>query len=274
MIYRHQLSAKETAALKENDQVQLAYLHKRIRTLVLQNSNMNVVAWQILGLPINVARMGPTPVSSRTVISEEAASVATMTERVACCLGNCVTFPGMKQEDKIVQQVFPVPGFEDRQSAASSRSALTWHTEHADKDHPPDFLVITCLRNHDGIGTRLSRPDLCQLDSRVLTILSTPTEFQFATRATSSGVLAVIDHEGLRYDPVYCTPLSRGSRKAFQQLAEQIENTSFIAPQIPGVALIIPNRRTVHARDSFQTRYDGTDRWLMRAMVRRTMAAL
>ncbi|MBI4237411.1 MAG: hypothetical protein HY696_03200 [Deltaproteobacteria bacterium] len=38
--------------------------------------------------------------------------------------------------------------------------------------------------------------------------------------------------------------------------------------ETPGCALIIPNGHTVHAREGFPARYDGTDRWLLRMMIR------
>ncbi|MEV5877084.1 TauD/TfdA family dioxygenase [Streptomyces sp. NPDC052101] len=37
----------------------------------------------------------------------------------------------------------------------------------------------------------------------------------------------------------------------------------------PGEALLINNRKGLHARSEFTARYDGADRWLQRTYVRR-----
>ncbi|MBI4238732.1 MAG: TauD/TfdA family dioxygenase [Deltaproteobacteria bacterium] len=143
-----------------------------------------------------------------------------------------------------------------------------WHTEHADKDCPPDFLVIACLRNPDGVGTRVSRPIMRELDKEDVCCLTTPTAFEFMSRAASALPIGVWEQGRLRYDPVYCRPRSALAARALQQLADAVERSALIAPQAPGCALIIPNRHTVHAREGFHARYDGTDRWLLRTMIR------
>ena len=46
--------------------------------------------------------------------------------------------------------------------------------------------------------------------------------------------------------------------------------TSVSAHQVrlePGTALLINNRKGLHARSQFSARYDGRDRWLQRAFV-------
>lgn len=268
MILQYALSADVANALRVGDVERLAPLRTRLDAWIVQSQTQPVTALQITGVPIRTAHLGPTPCSTQAPLSREAACMMRMIECLASCLGDCVTFAGMKQSDRTVQQVFPVAGFEDKQSAASSRTTLSWHTEHADKDMPPDFLVITCLRNTDHVGTRLSRPDCSQFDDVDVKILSTAAEFSFTTRDANVAPIAVLDHWGLRFDPVYCQPQSADAARALQRLINAVEENAVIVPQEPGTVLLIPNRSTVHARDSFQARYDGTDRWLMRSMVR------
>ncbi len=269
MIPHYKLSSEDSNAIRKDDREYLTQLRNDIRAWIFNEENVSATAWQIQGLLIYPDQLGPTPLSSKAPMSNETSRVMHMIEWIAYCLGECVTFPGMKQSSQNVQQVFPVPGFEDRQSAASSSTTLKWHTEHADKDNPPDFLVIACLRNLDGIGTRLSRPNLNGLSLQDLSTLMQSSEFKFETNREHSRAMSVIDDDGLRYDPVYCTPTSDISRNAFHNLTVEIEEKALIVPQEPGSAVIIPNRSTVHARESFQARYDGTDRWLMRAMIRK-----
>lgn len=267
MILPHDLSPEEATLFRQENYSSLWPLRNRFRHWVLHNSDVTVTAWQIRGLLLQTDKLGPTPSFSGDVLSEEASFMTRIVKWVAQCLGDYITYPGMKQATRDVQQIFPVPGFEDRQSAASSRTALQWHTEHADKGNPPSFLVLGCLRNPDGIGTRLSRPDLNQLNPSDIRTLSTAREFCFQKSQGAPDNLVVINSDGLRYDPVYCKPLTNTAREAFHRLTMSIEDRSCMVPQKPGTILIIPNRHTVHARECFHARFDGTDRWLLRSMV-------
>lgn len=263
-----QLSSVEAEALGAEDPQRWCTIQQRLRAWVMESADAGVAAWQIVGNPMQGSLLGPTPHATSSALSPEAVQMQHIVERIAAAFGECVTYPGMKQAHCKIQQVFPVAGFEDRQSAASSRAPLAWHTEHADKAIPPDLLIIGCLRNPDHIGTRLSRPIAHQLDRSTRDILATASEFHFATGDETNGHCAILDPDGLRYDSVYCRPMSACAHRAFAALTREVEAQAFTASQIPGAVLIIPNRWTVHARDTFLARFDGTDRWLMRAMVR------
>lgn len=52
--------------------------------------------------------------------------------------------------------------------------------------------------------------------------------------------------------------------QAFSDAIEKVKNTVFLKT---GEILVINNRTAVHGRTPFKARYDGTDRWLKRAMV-------
>lgn len=263
-----QLSRVEAEALGAEDPQRWRTVQQRLRAWVMESADAGVAAWHIIGNPMPESLLGPTPHAASSTLSPGAVQMQRFVARIATAFGECVTYPGMKQAHCKVQQVFPVAGFEDRQSAASSRTPLAWHTEHADKVTPPDLLVIGCLRNPDRIGTRLSHPMLHRLDQRTRDILAMASEFHFATRDETNRHCAILDPDRLRYDPVYCKPMSPRAHRAFAVLTRAVEAQAFTVPQAPGAVLIIPNRWTVHARESFLARFDGTDRWLMRAMVR------
>lgn len=267
MTRQYTLSPADAAALRAGEGSHLPALRQHLRQWINTDTTTRTTAWQLRGLPLRLSQLGPTPSTSGD-LDTEAAAAARIVEWLGACLGTCVTFPGMKQAAHAVQQVFPVRHFEDRQSAASSRAALAWHTEHADKDEPPDFLIIACLRNDDGVGTRVSQPLVSRIERADIALLASPTAFHFSTRSPTAPAIAVLEPNRLRYDPVYCRPINEVSRHVLQKLAEEIERNALVLPQEPGTAWIIPNRHTVHARESFQARYDGTDRWLLRTMIR------
>jgi L-asparagine oxygenase len=57
------------------------------------------------------------------------------------------------------------------------------------------------------------------------------------------------------------------AQEALDKLLESIkQNTKEVVLQT-GDVLVLDNRKLVHGRKSFQARYDGTDRWLLRTLV-------
>lgn len=63
-------------------------------------------------------------------------------------------------------------------------------------------------------------------------------------------------------------PLTAGAaaaRDALQQTCREVAHQVHLRP---GQALLINNRKGLHARSSFQAHHDGTDRWLQRSYVR------
>jgi alpha-ketoglutarate-dependent taurine dioxygenase len=75
----------------------------------------------------------------------------------------------------------------------------------------------------------------------------------------------------VRFDAAF-TEAVPGDREAAQALVELHHRFIAAAREItldPGEILVLDNRRVLHGRKPFRARYDGTDRWLRRAMVRR-----
>jgi L-asparagine oxygenase len=72
------------------------------------------------------------------------------------------------------------------------------------------------------------------------------------------------------FDAVYQRPgdpADAAAADALAVLAQAIDRVVVGHVLEPGQVLIADNRRVVHGRTLFQPRYDGNDRWLLRAMV-------
>jgi L-asparagine oxygenase len=73
----------------------------------------------------------------------------------------------------------------------------------------------------------------------------------------------------IRFDPV-CSRFSdvdADSRLAYDRLTAELGRVSTEAVLSPGDILVVDNDVVVHGRTPFRVRYDGTDRWLKRALV-------
>ncbi|MFJ9041627.1 TauD/TfdA family dioxygenase [Streptomyces sp. NPDC102406] len=196
---------------------------------------------------------------------------------------------------QLIHDVVPVPGGSKTQTNQGSEVFLNFHS---DIMHDvigrydvanPDFLVLSCLRaDHEGIAGTFyadARDISAALPPATLETLRSPL---FRLNAPGSYVRDVADGQEVLSDPVPMIsghtsypeiaisangvqPLTSGAREALDTLQEVCGQVAHSVRLRPGQALLINNRKGVHARSTFTARYDGQDRWLQRTYVRRSL---
>ncbi|WP_240506509.1 TauD/TfdA family dioxygenase [Thermoactinospora rubra] len=153
----------------------------------------------------------------------------------------------------------------------------------------PDFLVLSCLRQDpDGKAVTYyadARDVVAALPAEMTDVLRKPL---FRLNAPGNYCR---EHAG--GEPVYADPmpiisgpedtpeiavsangvlaLTGTAQEAFDRLQAACREVAHQVRLAPGTALLINNRKGLHARSQFAARYDGTDRWLQRTYVRRSL---
>jgi len=179
---------------------------------------------------------------------------------------------------RLVQDIVPVKGTENLQVSTSSSGDLLFHTETAFHPHRPRHLLLLCLRGEPAAATTLlSVGELIEgLDESVVEILNQP---RFATavdlsfldgrrnvRGEPHRVLGGARHDPtLLFDADLTVGLDAEASQAVTAVNECISRTHRSLVLEAGDLLVVDNARAVHGRSSYQARFDGTDRWLMRA---------
>jgi L-asparagine oxygenase len=179
---------------------------------------------------------------------------------------------------RLVQDIVPVKGTERLQVSTSSSGDLMFHTETAFHPHRPRHLLLLCLRGEPGAATTLlSVGELIEgLDESVIEILHEP---RFATavdlsflggrrnlRGEPHRILDGPLHDPtLLFDADLTVGLDEDASQAVAAVNERISNCHRSLVLEAGDLLVVDNARAVHGRSSYQARFDGTDRWLMRA---------
>jgi L-asparagine oxygenase len=196
---------------------------------------------------------------------------------------------------QLVHDVIPVAGGSKTQTNQGSEVFLNFHS---DIMHDvigrydvanPDFLVLSCLRaDHEGVAATHyadARDISAALDPQVLETLRSPL---FRLNAPGSYTRNIAGDAEVLSDPVplisgnaECPEiaisangvraLTGGAQAALDQLQDVCRSVAHKVLLRPGQALLINNRKGVHARSSFTARYDGEDRWLQRTYVRRSL---
>lgn len=186
-----------------------------------------------------------------------------------------------EQNGRLFQHILPNPKTEFSQISSSSKTILKLHTETAFHPHKPDVLILMCLRGDNDAPTTyaLFEDILKKMNVSLMYELMRPQfyvqpdlSFRQGQTKHKEWLVPIIDcrHKPLKF--CFDEDLMEGNTRVAQESLESlkqlvVENTKEIVLKA-GDVLVLDNHQVVHGRKPFQPRYDGTDRWLMRILVK------
>lgn len=209
-------------------------------------------------------------------------------------LGEPVGFTTEKA-GRLVHDVVPVAGGATTQTNQSSVVFLNFHNDIVHDDagrydvSNPDFLVLHCLRQDrakQAVTYYADARDVSRaIDPRTLATLRAPL---FRLNAPGSYVRDIAGGADVLSEPVpvisgpaHCPEIAvsangvRGLSADAEAALTELQRTCVeVAHRVrlePGTALLINNRKGLHARSVFAAQHDGTDRWLQRTYLRRSL---
>jgi Fe(II)/alpha-ketoglutarate-dependent arginine beta-hydroxylase len=261
--------------------------------------NDSAAAFVLRGFGVDDVAVGPTPRNW----AEAAATGRTRREEfflalIGKCLGEVFSWPTL-QSGRMIQNVLPIAGEEHQQSGHGSDVMLEWHTEDAFHPYRCDYLALFGVRNHDRVPTTLasirdvSLPDATRkvLSEERFYILPDDEHLQqlAVERPDDPGLMrmremrndpqpvAVLfgapDSPYLRIDPFFmrCVDGDAEAEVALKELVAELERAQQNVVVEAGTLLVVDNYLAVHGRRAFAARYDGTDRWLQKAVITRDL---
>lgn len=237
-------------------------------------------------------KLPPTPINLKLAeISEE--QIAALVKKLIACTISLGLYPVVYEGEnngRLIRHVCPM---EESVGEISSQGGVYDFFPHVDNPdlpikgdgilqkgvaHSPDYLTLVCLRNEKNVRTSLILLDdvLACLDKRTISILSEPV-FQvlrpssFSERVLKSGLPVLSIYNGNYYSRfdwhnVKAMDDNKEACTALESMKEAVMNKDIwhdIFLQ-PGEAVTFNNQRTLHTRNAFEPRLDGSDRWLLR----------
>ncbi len=272
-----------------------ARLVDEVRALRL---NESATALVLRGLPIDDVELGPTPLDWRAAEDTwRTGHLETYLVLVSGLLGDIFGWSTL-QEGKLIHNVVPMPT-EQQQQSGHGTVRLEWHTEDGFHPYRCDYLLLLGLRNHDSVPTTIASIDAVDIDPRHQEVLRQPrflirpdNEHVNRARALNAGTgevhvmqrmqedpppSAVLFGDPnapyLRIDPAFMNAVA-GDSEAAEALEAVIEALDAQLTEVAldaGDLLIVDNYKAVHGRSAFKARFDGTDRWLKKAVVTRDL---
>ncbi|HET8662495.1 MAG TPA: TauD/TfdA family dioxygenase [Micromonosporaceae bacterium] len=240
------------------------------------------VGWRVVrGLLAGFDEPGPTPAHWMDAVSPRTHAFDLALLLTATALGRVFGWRG-QQDGRLIHNILPSRGHERMQVGASSTAELLWHTEDAFHPRRAELLLLACVRNEDGVGSRVASVRQARLGAHELAALSRRRvailpDDSYAQRSDAGDAPAAVrtvwwaaDGPCLRYDPSYARRYGDDAEfeAAYAALGRALDECGSTVALDPGDVLLIDNDVAVHGRLPFQPRYDGTDRWLKRLLVR------
>jgi L-asparagine oxygenase len=189
-----------------------------------------------------------------------------------------------EQNGQLVQNILPVHKTETQQISTSSKVELALHTETAFHPYKPDYVLLFCLRGDPNAVTTYANVDdiVKKLDLWVIATLSkkwftTNIDISFRTKGQKDKNIPISvlekteDGYNFIYDYTFVKANDELGRAALEKLHEAVSECIQEVVLETGDLLVIDNNKTIHGRKPFQARYDGTDRWVQRILVRKEL---
>lgn len=199
-------------------------------------------------------------------------------------LGYPISF-AQEQSGALIQNILPVHKTEYDQISTSSKVQLALHTEAAFHPYKPDYVMLLCLRGDPlAVTTYANIDDIVKLlDNEMISYLQDPVystgidkSFTSLEKKYKEVKLPILKNIGnneynFLYDEDLMKPTNILASMALEKLSEAISKCIKEVVLQTGDLLIIDNNKTIHGRKPFQPRYDGTDRWVQRMLVRKEL---
>ena len=204
--------------------------------------------------------------------------------------GSPISF-SQEQNGSLIQNIYPKKQTEDMQISSSSKVELDLHTEAAFHRFRPTAILLLCLRGDPNVATTYAYSDDICAKLKPAT-LATLTRMWFTTSLDDSfrmngeedfKITCSILNETPRetypsprlfdicFDEALMTGTNSQAVDALGELREAIKSSIQTIVLEAGDMLVLNNRTTIHGRQPFEPRYDGTDRWIQRMLVTDTM---
>ncbi|HET9137740.1 TauD/TfdA family dioxygenase [Actinophytocola sp.] len=200
-----------------------------------------------------------------------------------------------EKSGRLVHDVVPVPAGATTQTNQSSTVFLNFHNDIVYDEtgrydvSNPDFLVLHCLRQDGDKSavtyyadardiTRRLPPHVVGTLRSLLFRLNAPGSYvrdvANGTEVLSSPVAVIsgpVDSPEIAVSANGVRGLTPEAEQALRDLQGACREVGHQVKLTPGTALLINNRKGLHARSQFFARHDGRDRWLQRTYLRRSL---
>ncbi|HEX8762442.1 MAG TPA: TauD/TfdA family dioxygenase [Candidatus Saccharimonadales bacterium] len=243
----------------------------------LKGSDKSIL--KIENYPID-AHLGPTP-TGLVYASEKSTGISELGMLIFADLLDGAPFAlDTDNKGKFFRNIYPVEKNKALQSSHSSLAELTPHTEHSCYSVNPDYVCLMGLRapyvantklyDMDSVESSLTKEELgLIMEPKFVTLLD---HYLWEYDSSDSVPFPLVKKTAggkteWRYDVEYTRGLEPEHQVAMEKVAAELEGAAIKINIEEGTLVVFNNKRVMHAREAFEARYDGTDRWIQRLII-------
>lgn len=177
----------------------------------------------------------------------------------------------------IMHDIYPARGYEQSRSFVNSTKMLSFHSDGS--AHPelvPDYVLLYCVRSdQNAVNLVVDLDNLVRnLSPEVVNILMRPLFRHLVSESPEHYIVQpILFREGdlitVRYDEDNTSGINDEAKLSQKLLDEAIRKVADRIPNYTNSLLVLNNQRCLHARTSFNPKFDGKDRWIKGAYVTR-----
>jgi len=175
----------------------------------------------------------------------------------------------------IFYDIYPTKGYEHSRSFVNSKKMLAFHSDGS--AHPelcPDYVLLYCVRSDKKAVNLFVDLDalLEHLPDRIVDVLMQPLFKHMVSESPEYfEVKPILFKEGhhitIKYDEENTFGVNTEAISSQKCLNEMLQKIAVVITNSSRSLLILNNKRSLHARTSFNPKYDGNDRWIKCAFV-------
>jgi L-asparagine oxygenase len=224
--------------------------------------------------------LGETPEKNTERVAEKT-QLAKIQGILLHVLGEMIAFEA-EGDGHLFQDIVPVKEMETLQTSIGSNKELEIHTEQAFSELRPDFLSLACVRGDPEAFTYILPvsqiiDNILEQEKSILwqSLWKTGVDLSFKLlgqeflKGDIRGPLAILNgtqaNPFLIFDQDLMTGITEKAQAKISEIVDIYYKHRIAYCLQPGDILIIDNRKVVHGRSPFSPKYDGKDRFLIRA---------
>ncbi len=252
-------------------------LPRYIREYIYEYKLKSKIKVLVFNLSLEQYSFGSTPTKIAESFEKETISkIEILHCLISSVLGEIFTWSSI-QNGNIINEVFPIKENMDKPISSGSNNVFDLHTEDAFHPFMGEYLSLFCLKNFNNAATILSSFDISEMSEKVIDILF---EKRFLIGPNIAHNVNTQNEKfsilfGNRKFPFLRINLNNikvlknddDARNALDTITRVLQENIIKYPMKSGDLMFIDNFRTVHGRDIYYPKYDGTDRWLKRLYI-------
>ena len=247
-------------------------LSSETKTILQQLQDKTIKYYQFRDIPVT-EEIPSTPTNYVSGIPKKSFQLEGVIGAVSLALGKLFNY--RETSEFIFYDIYPTRGYEDSRSFVSSRKMLSFHSDgSAHPELSPDFVLLYCVRSdQNAVNLVVDLDTLVEhLPTRVVAVLTRPVYKHLVSQNPECYELKPIlyregEHITVKYDEDNTFGINSEAKLSQQYLNQKIREVAFEIENYSNSLIVINNKRCLHARTSFNPKFDGRDRWVKCAFV-------